>query len=75
MRSRGRSKLRPYRYLSSPRRALYSTLARSRTSGEISPSLTAFATVTGLVRNSQIVADASTMLTMATQLKTLALMR
>ena len=45
-----------------PRRA---PRARLRTSGVISPSLTALTTVTGLVRNSQTVATASTMLTTA----------
>src|SRR5919198_1945213 len=47
------------------------TSARSRTNGETSPSFTAFATVTGLVRNSQIVAAARTMLTIAIKLNRL----
>ncbi len=49
-----------HRYFNSPWSASSSTAARSRTNGEIAPSLTAFATVTGLVRNSQTVATAST---------------
>ena len=51
-------------------------LARDRrTNGDTSPSLTALATVTGLVRNSQIVAAASTMLTIAIRLTRLRLRR
>ncbi len=49
-----------HRYFSSPWSAWSSTSARSRTNGEISPSLTAVATVTGFVRNSHTVAIAST---------------
>src|SRR5438876_10385537 len=57
--------LEPYKYLSSPASASRNTRASSRTRGETSPSLTAVATVTGLVRSSQTVAIASTTLTIA----------
>src|SRR3989338_4674302 len=61
----GAAQWETYRYFSSPASASSSTRASSRTRGEISPSLTAVATVTGLVRSSQTVAAASTTLTIA----------
>jgi hypothetical protein len=53
-----------YKYLRIPLNAA-AVPGEAGTSGEISPSFTAVATVTGLVTNSQMVAAASTMLTIA----------
>ena len=55
-----------YRYLNRLSSAVHSTSASCRTNGDTSPSLTAVATVTGLVRNNQTVAAASTTTSAAT---------